>query len=405
MAARVLHVVDLADIGGVEQKLRFYLQGSTARGRIQHHLFLRGGRPHPDIRDDVMADAVSVSLGKFRWGLRIPGWLPRLRQLSVAACVSRVAPDAILIWNRLGESGLIDALAAATDAPILHCECGGAWGRLDPQAVDRYLGRISSVICASRACKRMLELRWGWQGTVAAVCNGLRPDCRAEGLGPKQLSRGGTVSLGVAARMVPIKGICLAVQALRTLLDRGYDVELHLAGGGDRAGQKRLKTLVGALGLSERVRFHGIVRDMVAFYRIVHILLCPSIREPFGSVCVEAAAQGCVVVATGVDGLVEAVQDGVTGLCIAPDTPLPRYMEFAGNSGRFPIVTYDPNSDSLRTPSFMAPETLAEVVGRLIEAPDDFVRFSAAAIRRSHEELHFDGFIDALDNALLNAIA
>ena len=393
------------NIGGVEQKVRFYLQGSTARGRIQHHLLLRGGRPHPDIRDDVMADAVSVSLGKFRWGLRIPGWLPRLRQLNVTDCVSRVAPDAILIWNRLGESSLVDALAIATDAPILHCECGGAWGRLDPQAVDRYLGRISSVICASLACKRMLELRWGWQGAVGAVCNGLRPDCRADGIQPKQLSREGTIRLGMAARMVPIKGICLAVQALRTLLDRGYNVELHLAGGGDRGGQVRLKALIGALGVSERVRFHGIVRDMVAYYRTVDILLCPSIREPYGSVCVEAASQGCVVVASGVDGLVEAVQDGVTGLCIPPDTPLQQYMEFGGNSGRLPIVTYDPTSDSLLTPRFVAPETLAEVVGGLVEAPGEFERFSAAAIRRSHEDLHFDSYIDALDSALLNAIS
>jgi glycosyltransferase involved in cell wall biosynthesis len=66
--------------------------------------------------------------------------------------------------------------------------------------------------------------------------------------------------------------------------------------------------LIADLDLAPHVTFHGIVHDMPGFYRGIDVFLCPSLREPFGSVCLEAAAWGCVVVASRVDGLVEAVE-------------------------------------------------------------------------------------------------
>jgi glycosyltransferase involved in cell wall biosynthesis len=51
------------------------------------------------------------------------------------------------------------------------------------------------------------------------------------------------------------------------------------------------------------------------------VLVAPSHQEPFGTVLSEAMAVGTPVVATRVGGLVEVVDDGVTGLLVEPGEP------------------------------------------------------------------------------------
>lgn len=58
-----------------------------------------------------------------------------------------------------------------------------------------------------------------------------------------------------------------------------------------------------------------------AYYQRAAIVVCPSRREGYGVVAREAMAHGRPVVATGVGGLAEAVEDGVTGLVVPPRDP------------------------------------------------------------------------------------
>ena len=401
MALKALHIVELSGIGGVEQKVRFYLRESVQRGRIEHHVLLRGSPPHAGLRADVMAAAASVSVGKYRWGMKLPRWPKLLRRLNFVDHLRHVDHDVIMLWNRFGDDDLMGAVKSVSQAPVVHCECGGAWYGGSAARAQRYLQGVSAVVCASQACRRVLELRWGWDGPVAAVVNGLRPDCRAEAVGPKCLRKGACVKLGAAARMKPIKGLCLAVHALKHLRDAGHSAELHLAGGGSGGGEKRLRGLVADLNLTPHVTFHGIVHDMPGFYRVIDVFLCPSLREPFGSVCVEAAAFGCVVVASRVDGLVEAVQDGVTGHCIAPAIPLAQYPAFGGRLQGLPPFVYDPAADAIVDPKLVAPQALAETVATLTESPDVYERMSAAAVNRVRTDLSFDRYVTALDRALI----
>jgi glycosyltransferase involved in cell wall biosynthesis len=55
--------------------------------------------------------------------------------------------------------------------------------------------------------------------------------------------------------------------------------------------------------------------------RHLDVLVAPSRSEPFGTVLSEAMAVGTPVVATRVDGLVEVVEEGVTGVLVEPDDP------------------------------------------------------------------------------------
>jgi len=67
-----------------------------------------------------------------------------------------------------------------------------------------------------------------------------------------------------------------------------------------------------------RVVFTGRIKDMVPYYAAINVLVLPTYREGFPNTPLEAAAMELPVVATQVDGCVDAVVDGVTGLLVPP---------------------------------------------------------------------------------------
>ena len=61
--------------------------------------------------------------------------------------------------------------------------------------------------------------------------------------------------------------------------------------------------------------------ELGPYYERAAVVACPSRREGYGLVTREAMAYGRPVVASSVGGLVDAVEDGVTGLLVPPRDP------------------------------------------------------------------------------------
>ncbi len=63
-------------------------------------------------------------------------------------------------------------------------------------------------------------------------------------------------------------------------------------------------------------------RELGAYYERAAVVVCPSRREGYGVAAREAMAHGRPVIATAVGGLLDAVEDGVTGVRVPPRDPV-----------------------------------------------------------------------------------
>ena len=85
---------------------------------------------------------------------------------------------------------------------------------------------------------------------------------------------------------------------------------------GDGPREASLRQMCNALGMTDKVRFVGAVRNELLpdFFRRAALLTLPSHAEGFGLVCAEAMACECPVVATDLPALREIIDDHETGL-------------------------------------------------------------------------------------------
>ena len=85
------------------------------------------------------------------------------------------------------------------------------------------------------------------------------------------------------------------------------------------------RVVVGDGPLRDRVpearRLRPAESSSARYYERAAVVACPSRREGYGVVAREAMAYGRPVVATAVGGLLDAVEDGVTGLLVPPRDP------------------------------------------------------------------------------------
>jgi glycosyltransferase involved in cell wall biosynthesis len=145
------------------------------------------------------------------------------------------------------------------------------------------------------------------------------------------------------------------LEAVKKLLDAGYDVSVKLAGSGQT--YEEIRSLTKELRISEQFEFSGYVRDIPAFLAGLDAFILPSIAyEGLSLALLEAMALQIPVIATPIAGTSEVVVNGYNGLLVPPaDSELlakaienliqnPALAEKLGMQGRVSIMdkyTYD----------------------------------------------------------------
>jgi len=379
------HYVSLSELGGVERQFRRFVSVARRRAGIKQSAVVCSKHVHAQ-NQDVLAQLSDHRVEKKVLGRALPRHPHALRNWRSHWIAQKHNPDVALLWNRLGQQErVLDALGPAR---CLYWEHGSAWLHGEDQAKRAVLARLPAVICNSFAAQRMLEARWDYQGVIRVCPNGVTIDrhVAARHRLPTPLR------LGVACRLVPIKGVSIALHTLGALIARGTDVRLDIAGDGPL--REELEALAKRLGIDANVRFLGSVSDMSAFFADIDVFLHAALREPFGMVTAEAQAAGVPVVCTAIDGLPEVVVHGETGLCVPPTGDLARHEALDGHNEGLPPRVYLPTEDRVVEPRVCEPAALAAAISHLIADPDRYVAMSAAGIEHVAQSFDFDNHVD-----------
>ena len=125
-------------------------------------------------------------------------------------------------------------------------------------------------------------------------------------------------------RLHIVKGHQVLIDAVGLLRDRGFDVQLRIAGQDDQQGTSFRKVLaeqIERLDLTQNVELLGAVDELEVKQNILnaHIFALASMHEPLGVAYMEAMSCEVPVVGTDAGGVRELIDDGVDGLLVPPN--------------------------------------------------------------------------------------
>jgi len=144
----------------------------------------------------------------------------------------------------------------------------------------------------------------------------------------------GAAVVGSVGNFKPQKGPMELLKAFALVARQVPEAHLVVAGDGPLRGE--FEEGVRAHGLEDRVRLLGWRRDVPGLLQAFDVFLLTSLWEGLPRSLLQARAAGLPVVATAVDGSVEAVEEGVTGYLVPPRNPLAaagRVLELLGDAG------------------------------------------------------------------------
>ena len=215
----------------------------------------------------------------------------------------------------------------------------------------RSLKRVEKMICVSNSlCNYMEELGHDKQ-KLAVVQNGVPV---VNDL-PERSAPQGTWTIGTMALFRPRKGTEVLLKAIAELKSKGLDVHLRAVGPFETPEYKtEVLHLAQSLGLAESITWTGFQKNINRELQQMDAFVLPSLYgEGLPMVVLESMACGVPVVASRVEGIPEAIRDGVDGLI------------------------FEPGSES----------DLADKLGSLISAPAKWPEMRANAIERQRAHL------------------
>jgi glycosyltransferase involved in cell wall biosynthesis len=335
-------LTDLLEMGGAETQL-VSLVGALAPETVRPSVGLLRG-------EGALADSITAPLTRYRmrgpFDLRV-----------IARIASQIRREGILaIYTTHVRSTLIARLLRLLVRPspshrrlvVITSEHSyiAPPARPLPDRLRRLTARLSDrVIAVSHAqAGRLRALLRIDPEHVLVIPNGVDPDRFTElpdseaarrefGIGPQE-----TV-FACIARLEPVKDH-------QNLLVAMEEVEGHLILVGDGSCRGVLTELARSPSLSGRVHFAGTRDDVRTVLAAASAVCLSSIDESQGIALVEAMAAARPVVATGVGGVPEIVEDGVTGFLVPPKQPRalaqalqrvaadPEWRRRAGNAAR-----------------------------------------------------------------------
>ncbi len=314
----VLHLLWRGTGGGAERHVYDLAVEMQKRGVASGILYLSSDCGIGEgLRDHGVAHA----------GLGLPrGYDPR-GPFRVAAAVRAFEPR--LIHDHVSTPWLRAFLPRRGGTGIVATEHGHllrpAYTKAGPRLWLERAGarRTDLYIAPSRAIAAAVEGQYRFPADrIRVIPHGIRPLEEPSGSGARTRlraefeAREGQILVLFVGRLDETKGVPDLWEAFERAARQREDLLLVVAGAGELASD--LARRVRASGLASRVRLAGFRRDAAQLFAAADLFVLPARHEAFGIVLLEAMASGTPILATRTGGIPEIVEDGRTGILVAP---------------------------------------------------------------------------------------
>lgn len=309
---KVVHVHRLRGIGGSERHLLTLLPALRALGVDARFAGLDDGDPDP------FYEQLAAARVPFR-RIRSPRDLDPGLAGRLARIVHAERPD--VVHTHLVHGDLYGTLAAVPSrVPVVSTKHNDDPFRAGPfRFLERALTlRAARVICITSALRDFNVQQVGLpERKLEVIRYGLDELPAAWGPpGGPELPARARVLLAIA-RLEPQKGLDVAIVALARVRRQHPDAVLVVLGSGPLEAE--LEELAREHGVEHAVHLPGRSGDVAHWLERSELLVHPARWEGFGLVLLEAMLASRPVVATRVSAIPEVVEDGATGLLVAPD--------------------------------------------------------------------------------------
>ncbi|MCX7841735.1 MAG: polysaccharide pyruvyl transferase CsaB [Clostridia bacterium] len=124
------------------------------------------------------------------------------------------------------------------------------------------------------------------------------------------------ILVGIAARLDPVKGLNVLLNAAKIVVSKHPSVQFLIAGDGKERRSLEKKAL--SLGISDNVRFLGFVNGIYEFFNCLDINLLTSMSESFPYVILEGARLKKPTISSNVGGISDLIESGKNGFLFNP---------------------------------------------------------------------------------------
>jgi glycosyltransferase involved in cell wall biosynthesis len=252
--------------------------------------------------------------------------------IKLARLIAREKPD--IVHTHTAKAGFVGRLAARLcGVPIVvHTFHGhvfrGYFGPLTSRAfvsLERLLARATDLVLTVNEQQRqeLIGYRIAPPDKIRAVLLGLELGPLATaGADPSLMRRKWGLPLeapvvGIVARLVPVKGHELFLDAAAELLRRRPDARFVVVGDGERRAE--LEAYAARAGVP--AIFAGWESDLPAVYAALDVVCLTSLNEGSPVALIEALAAGKPVVSTTAGGVVDLIRHEDNGLLVAERDP------------------------------------------------------------------------------------
>jgi glycosyltransferase involved in cell wall biosynthesis len=367
---KVVHVLSLKGIGGVQQAFISYYKYAKNRSKFKHLIFSNFD--------------IDREYGNFENFFKIKNnYLKFLFHLISKRSI-------IHFHNKLSDKKVYYLLKYFPASNIVFHEHGSAWNvvkNIEIEMYKRNARKADRIVVNSIATKSYLIKRFDIEESKIYLAYYGFNDPKIV----KNKVKNESLQVGLIGRFDIFKGMNSFIEAAKLL--ESQDINFLIAG--DGLLDSKMREL--AKGF-DGIKFVGRVKDPIEFIKNLDILIVPSIREPLGIVNIEAGLCKVPVIATNVDGIPEVITNDRSGILLEATVDVKYLSSQSRGSPPLPEFVVEPVTYDLKKPKEIDPVVLAVAIKKMIENPSLRTEYGDNLYYDVREKFNVEGYFMKLEN-------